>query len=256
MLSLECSRCSRRLIALILHRTSWQSQWFVSGGIGGACARALASEGCDVALHFCSNQVSELIWSSTLPTLLLRHPDQTYIKTWLKLSHQYILIFRLLQAAVQALAEDLTSKYPAQSFTIHQADLSQRESTRGLIDSVLQVGSSKPPKHQSISILILNAALGRRIRDVKEIECSDWDEMLEVNCTNQFILIKTCLDSNHGKMRQEQWGRIILIGSISSKGAGINGQYMGYFLMKENIHLSSSLLMIEDWSSHRLSLCC
>ncbi|KAH9817471.1 hypothetical protein DFH28DRAFT_962026 [Melampsora americana] len=149
-----------------------------SGGIGAACARALAKEGCDVALHYCSNQ------------------DST-----------------------DRLANELKAQYPKQTFTIHQSDLGNRASTSTLLKSIMNQNT----QHKSISILVLNAGLGRRIRDIKEIGIQDWDDVVEVNCTSQFLLIKDSLDDLIGKMRIEKWGRIILISSISSKGGGING---------------------------------
>ncbi|KAH9449108.1 hypothetical protein Pst134EB_019942 [Puccinia striiformis f. sp. tritici] len=122
-----------------------------SGGIGSACARALAQEGCDVALHYNTNLES---------TCELR--------------------------------SELSERYPED-------------------------------RHKSISILILNAGLGRRIRDIAEISLQDWDDVIQVNCTSPFILLKNSLDDLGGKMRSAKWGRIVLIGSISSKGGGING---------------------------------
>ncbi|EGG05970.1 uncharacterized protein MELLADRAFT_52674 [Melampsora larici-populina 98AG31] len=149
-----------------------------SGGIGAACAKALAKEGCDVALHYCSNQ------------------DST-----------------------QKLVNELKTQYPNQTFTLHQADLKDQTSTQSLMKSIMKENS----KHSSISILILNAGLGRRIRDIQNIEIQDWIDTLEVNSKSQFILIKDSLDDSIGKMRKAKWGRIVLISSISSKGGGING---------------------------------
>ncbi|KAI9615526.1 hypothetical protein H4Q26_011467 [Puccinia striiformis f. sp. tritici PST-130] len=149
------------------------------GGIGSACARALAQEGCDVALHYNTNLES---------TCELR--------------------------------SELSERYPEGMFTIHRADMSNREETEGLIKTVLEAHKDR---HKSISILILNAGLGRRIRDIAEISLQDWDDVIQVNCTSPFILLKNSLDDLGGKMRSAKWGRIVLIGSISSKGGGING---------------------------------
>ena len=74
-------------------------------------------------------------------------------------------------------------------------------------------------KHTAVSILIANAGLGKRIRDVRDIEEDVWDEMMEVNARSQFVVVKGCLPW----MRSQAWGRVILIGSIASKGGGING---------------------------------
>jgi 3-oxoacyl-[acyl-carrier protein] reductase len=42
---------------------------------------------------------------------------------------------------------------------------------------------------------------------------------MEVNARSQFVIVKACLPG----MRAQSWGRVILIGSIASKGGGING---------------------------------
>ncbi|KAF5603725.1 hypothetical protein FPCIR_1164 [Fusarium pseudocircinatum] len=116
------------------------------------------------------------------------------------------------------LAQELSETYPSQLFVPVHADLSQRESTRALVSSLLSqdVVSSK---HKAVSILVANAGLGRRIRDVAEIEEDDWDEMMEVNSRSQFVVTKACLAG----MRQQGWGRVILVGSIASRGSGLNG---------------------------------
>lgn len=51
------------------------------------------------------------------------------------------------------------------------------------------------------------------------MEEDDWDTVMEVNSRSQFVVTKTCLPG----MRSQSWGRVILIGSISSMGGGING---------------------------------
>nr|RBQ83536.1 hypothetical protein FVER53263_03065 [Fusarium verticillioides] len=116
------------------------------------------------------------------------------------------------------LAQELSETYPSQLFVPVHADLSQRESTRALVSSLLSqdVVSSK---HKAVSILVANAGLGRRIRDVAEIREDDWDEMMEVNSRSQFVVTKACLAG----MRQQGWGRVILVGSIASRGSGLNG---------------------------------
>ncbi|KAH6657650.1 fungal-specific transcription factor [Truncatella angustata] len=148
-----------------------------SGGIGSSCARALAAEGCDIALHYSSSK------------------DKA-----------------------DALAKELGDNYPSQLFVAVPADLKSRESTHNLVPSVLtheQIAS----RHSAISILVANAGLGRRIRDVADIGEDDWDEMMEVNIRSQFVVTKAAVAT----MRAQSWGRIILIGSIASRGSGLNG---------------------------------
>ncbi|KAF4849758.1 3-oxoacyl-[acyl-carrier-protein] reductase FabG [Colletotrichum siamense] len=122
------------------------------------------------------------------------------------------------QGKAEALAQELRAKYPSQLFVPFQADLSSRESTRNLVPSIF-ASSEVTQKHKAISILVANAGLGRRIRDPADIGEDDWDEMMEVNARSQFVVTKACLPG----MRAQGWGRVVLVGSIASRGGGING---------------------------------
>ncbi|KAF5235122.1 hypothetical protein FOXYS1_15669, partial [Fusarium oxysporum] len=119
---------------------------------------------------------------------------------------------------VEALSKELTSAHPGQLFPCVSADLSSRDETRGLVDKVFQ-DPSISAKHKAVSILVANAGLGRRIRDIQNIEEDDWDSVMEVNARSQFVVVKACLPA----MRAQSWGRVILVGSIASTGGGING---------------------------------
>ncbi|KAJ4015314.1 hypothetical protein NW766_005649 [Fusarium irregulare] len=119
---------------------------------------------------------------------------------------------------VESLSKELSSTYPDQLFPCVSADLSNRDQTRGLVDKVFQDPNTST-KHKVISILVANAGLGRRIRDIKDMEEEDWDTVMEVNARSQFVVTKACLPG----MRSQSWGRVVLIGSISSMGGGING---------------------------------
>ncbi|KAL2875247.1 hypothetical protein SGCOL_009537 [Colletotrichum sp. CLE4] len=122
------------------------------------------------------------------------------------------------QAKADALAQELRDKYPSQLFVPFQADLSSRESTRNLVPSIFANGEIAQ-KHKAVSVLVANAGLGRRIRDPEDIGEDDWDEMMEVNARSQFVVTKACLPG----MRSQGWGRVVLVGSIASRGGGING---------------------------------
>lgn len=124
----------------------------------------------------------------------------------------------LFKEKAESLARELTDKHPSQLFVTVSADLSVRDSTRTLVDRVL-AQEKVAEKHNAISILVANAGLGRRIRDIKDIGEDDWDEMIEVNTRSQFVVTKACLPG----MRKQGWGRVILIGSIASRGSGLNG---------------------------------
>ncbi|PKS05485.1 hypothetical protein jhhlp_008863 [Lomentospora prolificans] len=118
----------------------------------------------------------------------------------------------------EALANELRQRHPSQLFVTERADLTSRESTRNLVPNILKL-PDVAAKHKAISILVANAGLGRRIRDIKEIEEDDWDEMMEINIRSQFVVVKASLPA----MRAQGWGRVILIGSIASRGSGLNG---------------------------------
>ncbi|KAL2680368.1 hypothetical protein Neosp_007965 [[Neocosmospora] mangrovei] len=140
-------------------------------------ARALAAEGCDVALHYSSSQEK-----------------------------------------AQTLASELQASFPEQRFFCVPADLSNREATRALVPNVLNHGEVAG-RHSAVSILVANAGVGKRIRDIQNIEEDNWDEVMEVNARSQFVVTKACLPG----MRSQGWGRVILVGSIASRGGGING---------------------------------
>ncbi|UKZ80205.1 putative secondary metabolism biosynthetic enzyme [Trichoderma virens FT-333] len=148
-----------------------------SGGIGSACAKSLASEGCDIVLHYSSSKEK-----------------------------------------AESLASELRRSHPSQLFVTAQANLTCRESTRAFVATVLAIPTISE-KHKAISVLVANAGIGRRIRDVKDIDEQDWDDMMEVNVRSQFVITKSVVEG----MRSQGWGRVILVSSIASRGSGLNG---------------------------------
>ncbi|KAL7912438.1 hypothetical protein GGI35DRAFT_252432 [Trichoderma velutinum] len=148
-----------------------------SGGIGSACAKSLASEGCDIVLHFSSSEEK-----------------------------------------VELLASELRRNHPSQLFVTARSNLTCRESTRSFISTVLDTPTIAE-KHKAISVLVANAGIGRRIRDIKDIDEQDWDDMMEVNVRSQFVITKSVVEG----MRSQGWGRVILVSSIASRGGGLNG---------------------------------
>ena len=108
--------------------------------------------------------------------------------------------------------------HPSQLFVTAAADLTSRDSTRAIVPSIL-TRPNIAAKHKAISILVANAGLGRRIRHVKDIREDDWDEMMEVNIRSQYVVTRACVEG----MRAQGWGRVILVGSIASRGSGLNG---------------------------------
>lgn len=123
-----------------------------------------------------------------------------------------------MQEKAQTLASELQASFPEQRFFCVTADLSNRDATRALVPNVLSHGEVAG-RHSAVSILVANAGVGKRIRDIQNIEEDNWDEVMEVNARSQFVVTKACLPG----MRSQSWGRVILVGSIASRGGGING---------------------------------
>lgn len=123
-----------------------------------------------------------------------------------------------MQDKAEAIAAELRAAFPSQLFVTISADLTNREDTRQLVPNLLQTPEISA-KHKAVSILVANAGIGKRIRDIKDIEEDDWDAMMEVNIRSQFVVTKACLPG----MRAQSWGRVILVGSIAGRGGGING---------------------------------
>lgn len=167
----------------------------LSGGIGAACSRALARAGCDVALHYSSNAVRSSPPPPTSSKLILQ-----------------------LQDGAESLASELRTLHPDRTFTTHRADFSSTSAVHSLVPSVLS-HPSHSRLHPTISILVANAGLGRRIRDPASISDEDWDAMMQVNAKAPFILTRAVVEG----MRRQGWGRVVVVGSIASKGGGMNG---------------------------------
>ncbi|CAI4213493.1 unnamed protein product [Parascedosporium putredinis] len=142
-----------------------------SGGIGSACTKALADEGCDVSGYGA-------------------------------------------QESAESLARELSEKYPEQLF-LTERQTSSPATPPALVPRILQ-NPEVAARHTAISILVANAGRARRARDISEIDEDDWDDVLEVNARSQFVITKACVPG----MRLEGWGRVILIGSIASRGEG------------------------------------
>lgn len=100
-----------------------------------------------------------------------------------------------------------------------RANLLDRQEARLLVKAVLQSLQSSSNAPRAVSVLVANAGIGRRIRDVAGIAEEDWDEVAEINARSQFVVTKACVEG----MREQGWGRVILVGSISAHGGGMNG---------------------------------
>lgn len=105
--------------------------------------------------------------------------------------------------AVTAICAELTELSGAPT-VYFPADLSQPEDNRNLVQQV----------HNSfggVDILIANAGI-QHVEAVETFPSQKWDEILAINLSSPFHLIKAVLPL----MRRNQWGRIITTASIHS----------------------------------------
>lgn len=68
-------------------------------------------------------------------------------------------------------------------------------------------------------ILVSNAGHGKRFPNIEDITLEEFEYTIKVNLTASFVLCKLAIPH----MKENQWGRIILMGSIAAYGGGING---------------------------------
>ena len=74
-------------------------------------------------------------------------------------------------------------------------------------------------KQSGPDILVANAGYGKRIPQIVDIPVSEFDYMVQINLRAPFILAK----HSAPHMIEQNWGRIIFMGSIAGHGGGING---------------------------------
>ncbi|KAF2469411.1 NAD(P)-binding protein [Lindgomyces ingoldianus] len=137
------------------------------------------------------------------------------------LQHAHLaLSYNSNRESVGKLGERLLDEYKksnpgrtAPKISYHRVDLSNVEETVQLSEDV-KVQHSKP-----VDILIANAGFGKRITDIEEIPLDVFEHTLNVNLRAPFLLAKNVV----GHMKQQRWGRIIFISSISGYGVGLNG---------------------------------
>ncbi|WP_339729006.1 3-hydroxybutyrate dehydrogenase [uncultured Gimesia sp.] len=101
------------------------------------------------------------------------------------------------------------------------SDLSRQESCQALVERVVQ-------EFGSVDILVNNAGF-QHISPLEEFSETVWEKMLQVMLTAPFLLTKYVLPG----MKQEQWGRIINMGSIHSQVASLNKA--GYITAKHGL---------------------
>ena len=118
--------------------------------------------------------------------------------------------------AVDALISSLQSQNASSSQRIssHQADMSSESDLTRLFEEVKTHHNQSGP-----DILVANAGYGKRIPQIVDIPVSEFDYMVQINLRAPFILAK----HSAPHMIEQNWGRIIFMGSIAGHGGGING---------------------------------
>lgn len=130
------------------------------------------------------------------------------------------------KSAVDELALTLSSATGGKIET-YQANLASREDCLRLAEEV-----------GDIDILVLNAGYGKIVRQIWDMTDEDWDMTQAVNLRAPFLLCRAFVPH----MRDQRWGRIISISSISYLGAGVNGCHYssskgGLMAMMKNLAL-------------------
>ena len=94
-----------------------------------------------------------------------------------------------------------------------RGDVSKASEVAGMVEAIhRELGM--------IGILVNNAGIGRA-RSIEEITEADWDEMLAVNLTSQFLVTQAVLPD----MRGARWGRIIGLSSAAAQTGGVVGAH-------------------------------
>jgi acetoacetyl-CoA reductase/3-oxoacyl-[acyl-carrier protein] reductase len=88
--------------------------------------------------------------------------------------------------------------------TVHQADVGDPDSCRGLVGEVLD-------RHGRLDYLVNNAGMVVEQR-LAEVTPDDWHRQLEVNLSSAFFLTQAVLDH----MAQRRFGRVVNIGSVTA----------------------------------------
>ncbi|MHB1688494.1 MAG: SDR family NAD(P)-dependent oxidoreductase [Ignavibacteriaceae bacterium] len=92
-----------------------------------------------------------------------------------------------------------------------QADVSDAEAVKGMIATVEN-------KIGEISILINNAGIAVR-KNIEETTERDFDEAIKNNLKSSFLVTQAVLP----KMRQNKWGRIVMVSSTAAQIGGVIG---------------------------------
>lgn len=115
---------------------------------------------------------------------------------------------------VDNLMAELESRdHPGYQISSHKVDMESIEDLERLFAEIHSVHK------RSLDVLVANAGHGKRIPDIEAITIEEFDKTIAINLRATFTLAKSSLPW----MKQQGWGRLIFISSISAEGGGING---------------------------------
>jgi 3-oxoacyl-[acyl-carrier protein] reductase len=113
----------------------------------------------------------------------------------------------------QLMAELESAEHQGRQISSHQVDMESVDDLERLFTEIQAVHGHAP------DVMIANAGHGKRIPDIEDISIEEFDKTIAVNLRAPFILAKASLPW----MKQQGWGRLIFVSSISAEGGGING---------------------------------
>ncbi|KAL4994291.1 hypothetical protein BDV10DRAFT_197638 [Aspergillus recurvatus] len=116
-------------------------------------------------------------------------------------------------SAITSLTGEIRTTFPDLRISIHQVDVASAEQIQDMFLKIDKEHGQRP------DILVSNAGYGKRVPQVWDITLEEFDYTMNVNLRASFILVKGVVEH----MRNQRWGRIILMSSIAASGGGING---------------------------------
>jgi 3-oxoacyl-[acyl-carrier protein] reductase len=111
------------------------------------------------------------------------------------------------------MAELRSVEHTGRQISSHKVDMECVDDLNWLFTEINAAHGHSP------DVMIANAGYGKRIPDIEDITIEEFDKTIAINLRAPFILAKASLPW----MKQQEWGRVIFISSISAEGGGING---------------------------------
>jgi NADP-dependent 3-hydroxy acid dehydrogenase YdfG len=136
--------------------------------------------------------------------------------------------------SIDKLRQTADSSPAAGVLEIHAADVSAPDQTERLIAEVLA-------KHGRIDVLVNNAGVNTKRRELTELSTEDWDRLLRINLTGAFLMIRAVLPT----MRRQQAGLIVNISSLAGlRASTLSGA--AYAASKFGLNALSGVVTLEE----------